>query len=644
MRPLLPLILLLLLLASPGGAVAGGVLQLPVEARSLALGEGHLEMLEDPSSTLDIAAVSKDGAARFRPLPGNLAAGYGSSAIWLRFTLERSAEARGDWLLEVLPPYLDDLRLFEPDGAGGFRQRQAGDRQPFAAREVAYRGFVFNLQVPPGRSTYYVRLSSTSTLAAILSLWPADGYTAEVQREYLLFGIGNGLILAAGIFSLCAWLYIREPLHLNFALLAFLQLTVIFTMQGFAAQYLMPRHPAWADSLIGILVGLGTAQTYRFFDLLLQLRRHFPRISAFFRMCIVIALLTALSVPLGWYPVMAPLLMLTGLISNALAYWPCRQRWRQGGLGNWIEVIALGLYIGVSSVHLVGILGLGPVSLALINGHSLVTLVYLLLLEFGVLLRISDANRRHLQAEAEAQRERLQREEQGRFLGMIAHELRTPISIVSASLQSLEMLDSHPEEPRQRRYNRIQRAVQRMDGLLQACLAEERMMSGRWLAQVERLDLLQLSRNVLDDFSEDVRERVTIQAPLAAPYIHGDKVMLRVVLRNLLENALKYGAGEQPVRIDITPAKEGEGDGWNWRISDGGPGVPPGLAEKIFEKYYRVGESSGTPGLGLGLYLSRRIVMQHGGRLYLDTARNPGASFVCWLPLTIPDHLESEDS
>ena len=257
MRPLLPLILLLLLLASPGGAVAGGVLQLPVEARSLALGEGYLEMLEDPSSTLDIAAVSKDGAARFRPLPGNLAAGYGGSAIWLRFTLERSAEARGDWLLEVLPPYLDDLRLFEPDGAGGFRQRQAGDRQPFAAREVAYRGFVFNLQVPPGRSTYYVRLSSTSTLAAILSLWPADGYTAEVQREYLLFGIGNGLILAAGIFSLCAWLYIREPLHLNFALLAFLQLTVIFTMQGFAAQYLMPRHPAWADSLIGILVGLG---------------------------------------------------------------------------------------------------------------------------------------------------------------------------------------------------------------------------------------------------------------------------------------------------------------------------------------------------------------------------------------------------
>ena len=72
--------------------------------------------------------------------------------------------------------------------------------------------------------------------------------------------------------------------------------------------------------------------------------------------------------------------------------------------------------------------------------------------------------------------------------------------------------------------------------------------------------------------------------------------------------------------------------------------MPPVLPEKIFEKYYRVGESSGTPGLGLGLYLSRRIVMQHGGRLYLDTARNPGASFVCWLPLTIPDHLESEDS
>lgn len=644
MRPLLPLILLFLLLASPGGAFAGGELSLPVEAHPLDLGAGHLEMLEDPSGKLDIAAVSGDAAPRFRPLPGNLAAGYGGGAIWLRFSLERPAAARAEWLLEVLPPYLDDLRLFEPDGAGGFRQRQAGDRLPFAARETPYRGFVFNLQVPSGRSAYYLRLASTSTLAAILSLWPADSHAAEVQREYLLFGIGNGLILAAGLFSLCAWLYIREPLHLNFALLAFLQLAVIFTMQGFTAQYLSPHHPAWADSLIGILVGLGTAQTYRFFDLLLQLRRHFPRISAFFRVCIVIALLTALSVPLGWYSVMAPLLMLAGLVSNALAYWPCRQRWRQGGLGNWVEIVALGLYIGVSSVHLAGILGLGPLSLALINGHFLVTLVYLLLLEFGVLLRISDANRRHLQAEAETRRERLQREEQGRFLGMIAHELRTPISIVSASLQSLEMLDSHPAEPRLRRYDRIQRAVQRMDGLLQACLAEERMMSGRWLAQVERLDLLRMSHNLMDDFGEEVRERVKIQAPSDAPCVHGDKAMLRVVLRNLLENALKYGAVGDPVVIEITPAAEAGAAGWCWRISDCGPGVPAALAEKIFEKYYRVGESSGTPGLGLGLYLSRRIVMQHGGRLYLDSAHSPGASFVCWLPLTIPDNLESEAS
>lgn len=644
MRPLLPLILLLLLLASPGGATAGIVLQLPAEAHAMALGEGYLEMLEDPSGKLDIVAVSDGAAPPFRPLPGNLADGYGSSAIWLRFTLERPAAAPADWLLEVLPPYLDDLRLYEPDGTGGFRQHLAGDRLPFAAREVAYRGFAFALQVPPGRSTYYLRLDSTSTQAAILSLWPTEGYTAAVQQEYLLFGLGNGLILAAGLFSLCAWLYIREPLHLNFTLLAFLQLAVIFTMQGFTAQYLLPDHPEWAGGLTGILIGLGAAQTFRFFDLLLQLRRHFPRISAFFRLGIAIALLTALSVPLGWYQFMAPLLMLIGLVGNALAYWPCRLRWCQGGLGNWVEIVALGLYVGVSSVHLVGILGLGPVSLTLLNGHFLVTLVYLLLLEFGVLLRISDANRRHLQAEAEVQRERLQREEQGRFLGMIAHELRTPISIVSASLQSLEMLDSQPEEPRQRRYDRIQRAVQRMDGLLQACLAEERMMSGRWLAQVERLDLLRMSHNLVDDFGEEVRERVSIQAPSAAPCIHGDKAMLRVVLRNLLENALKYGAGGQPVDIELTPLAEAGVAGLSWRVSDGGPGVPPGLAEKIFEKYYRVGESSGMPGLGLGLYLSRRIVMQHGGRLYLDTARSPGASFVCWLPLTIPDHLESEDS
>lgn len=74
-----------------------------------------------------------------------------------------------------------------------------------------------------------------------------------------------------------------------------------------------------------------------------------------------------------------------------------------------------------------------------------------------------------------------------------------------------------------------------------------------------------------------------------------------------------------------------------WRITDHGPGLAPELARKVFDKYTRGGETSTKPGLGLGLYLSRRIVQSHGGWLDADPDYRGGACFRCWLPLIPPD-------
>ena len=72
--------------------------------------------------------------------------------------------------------------------------------------------------------------------------------------------------------------------------------------------------------------------------------------------------------------------------------------------------------------------------------------------------------------------------------------------------------------------------------------------------------------------------------------------------------------------------------GVGWHIEDSGPGVPPGMEERIFEKYTRLGESSGTAGLGLGLYLVRHIVEHHGGSVRAEIGRSMGAGFIVWLP------------
>lgn len=633
------LFLLLLVLPIVGDAgAAGRAVHLTAGERKIFLGDGALSVLADPGASLGIDAVADPArAGEFVQLPGNLGAGYGTQAHWLRFTLERPADQPSNWLLEVLPSYLDDLRLYEPDGRGGMRERIAGDLLPFTAREVEYRGFVFKLDVPAGSATYYLRVRTTSTQAAVLHLWQSPYYAAAVQREYLFFGLQSGLLLATALLSLLTWAFIREPLHLYFGGMILLQQCLAATINGFTAQYLFPEGGEVIGMLVGVLGGLNAAVAFFFIDLLLQLPLSHPRTSRVFRLCGLFGLVTALSVPLGLYTYAAAVLIFLSLVTNGALLWLGPWMLRGNGVRGWVNLAAFSLYAVFGGINLVGLLGLGPFHLWMLNGAQLLALIYFLLFNFSIHLRVAEANRLRQQALDEAERERTIRDDQGRFLSMIAHELRTPISVISAALQSLRLFDPAPEEQRLRRYQRIDGSVRRMDAMLQACEAEDRMVTGCWMTDVATVDLRQLTLNLIDEFGDETRRRVHLACPDELPAVQGEAAMLRVVLRNLLDNAIKYAPGSDTIEIVIRAQSESGKAGVSWRISDRGPGLPPEIGERVFEKYYRGGEGSGAPGLGLGLYLSRRIVSKHEGTIAADTACVQGASFVCWLPLKLSE-------
>lgn len=113
-----------------------------------------LAVLVDPDGNETIASIAVGDPARFIPLRGgSLTAGYRREVHWLRFAL---AAPFGDWYLDILPPFLDDLLLYapDPDQPGGFSERRAGrDLLPFSAREVPYHGFISPCACPLGRGT-----------------------------------------------------------------------------------------------------------------------------------------------------------------------------------------------------------------------------------------------------------------------------------------------------------------------------------------------------------------------------------------------------------------------------------------------------------------------------------------------------------
>jgi signal transduction histidine kinase len=211
---------------------------------------------------------------------------------------------------------------------------------------------------------------------------------------------------------------------------------------------------------------------------------------------------------------------------------------------------------------------------------------------------------------------------------MITHEIRTPIAVIDAATQTLEVLDESPSADREERYERIHRSVNRLSVLLDLAVAQTRSEIADWTLTQSLFQPGSLTNEVVKLLGNPLAQRIVISTTEPLPALLGDDRMLRFALLNLLDNACKYSPPDSPVHVYVQ-VKDG---GVMWRVEDSGLGIPPGMEEKIFEKYVRASESAGKAGLGLGLYLARHIVSRHGGTLKVEIGHPNGACFVCWLP------------
>jgi NtrC-family two-component system sensor histidine kinase KinB len=230
----------------------------------------------------------------------------------------------------------------------------------------------------------------------------------------------------------------------------------------------------------------------------------------------------------------------------------------------------------------------------------------------------------------------------GELVAVASHELKTPLTSLRMNLL---LLGERADNLTPRQQEILAAAVHGLEELA-ATVAElldlTRIEAGQLRLQVERVDLAALAEQTLlalrrrfDD--AEVRLRLVNDAPEAA--VRGDAARLRIVLANLLVNALKYTPRGGEVVVHLSDAPAG-GDQAPLRIgvTDTGPGVPPEFRERIFEKFFRVEDqrtrgTEGVRGAGIGLYLCRQIVEAHGGSIRCDAGDGDrGARMTVSLP------------
>lgn len=218
------------------------------------------------------------------------------------------------------------------------------------------------------------------------------------------------------------------------------------------------------------------------------------------------------------------------------------------------------------------------------------------------------------------------------FAYIASHDLQEPFRHIEIFAQFLERdIGSMVRVPEEVRYH-IEQIEQNVD-VARRLLGDLRTLSRitRMVNPYQVVDLVNLVAEVLERFEPDIQHRNARVTVNELPQAHGDPIKLKEVFHNLIGNALKYGVIGEPPVLEIS--SEVKDDEVLVTVADRGIGVDPKYHEYIFEPCRRIPHGDEIRGSGLGLAIARKVVEEHGGRLWVESALGEGAAFKFALPV-----------
>ncbi len=221
---------------------------------------------------------------------------------------------------------------------------------------------------------------------------------------------------------------------------------------------------------------------------------------------------------------------------------------------------------------------------------------------------------------------------QSDLISELVHEIRTPLAALKAASHLLSRSETTPQQ-RSALVQTIQREINRLSEMATAFLDVARLESGRLEFRQDEVDvaaLLEECIQVVASRAEERQQHLQLRLTGTPPQVRGDRDKLKQAMLNLLSNAIKY----TPEGGAITVSASSEKDWVRVCVSDTGLGIPAEHLPFIFEKFYRVPDTLQTAqGSGLGLFIVKRIIEAHGGRVEAKSSVGEGTQMTVWLPL-----------
>ena len=590
----------------------------------------HLQIYRDPSRSWQVSDVAERYRAHHQPAAKTLNLGFTSDAVWVVFQLTRAdGNSPSHWWLEVEQPLFMDVSLYE-ERADGTVVETSG-HVPTSLRQHAfdYRMPTFELQLPDlTPKTYYLRVVTKTSMSASLVVWQPQPFVQHHAETRLIWGAVYGACLMIILFYGVWWIWSRERIHLIYAL----YVTVNFLASFFSAAWPRQLFPQMSEDTFLLITGFcislaAPVATYFTFEILQLKTGPLRRVPLSVKtLSVAMCLVSMTLVGMGQYGTAMPIIQFYILnfilLSAAIAGW----RALQGDRNAQLFLIAFGIfYIGIAWRFLKNIGWLEP-NFWSNNAYQIGAFGHMLIMSMSVFASYSRLRHDKEQVEFRLQAESQRRQEQANFLGMVSHEFRTPLSIIATASENL-LAERGISDASRSRVEKIIRANKRLSALMDEYLSYERLAADARPTGQDCVELGQLVRSVAGDMTDVEGPPVQVHS-LDSVTIVGEAELLRVALHNLVINARRHSPAQGVVTVRVAR----RGHEAEVVVEDQGEGIDQNERAKIFDKFFRGNNALSKPGAGMGLYLVKSIVEQHGGRVEQRNLAPTGCQFVIILP------------
>jgi len=570
-------------------------------------------------------------------------AGYTYDVHWFRITLQRTADARKDWLLSATPTFLNDLQLYIPNGQGGFELHQSGNQVAATLRPLdnQFGTFTFPITLRDTSSTvFYLRLQTQTTSSMGLSVATPEKLIQTNIQQKLLLGLLLGSLLI--ILIIILWLWSKEHnfsyiMLVGYILSGILGLTAI---EGAIAQFVFP----YQADIAMLITPLSACSIIIFFTgfniFFFNTRNYFPRLHIALCGLTVLTLLTLLSIPFGLFLTTAPILMIAVLLLQPFQLYISWVGTHNDEYINHTVFYGFLFNLILTTTEILAVLGFISMALAPLLSVKIGILAPLLFIGLFQHFRQSEKRNQEVMiraqvAEKVATIEKQRSKDKSTFLSLIAHEIRMPLAIIDSTVQTLGSLPSMPDEVKLERHDRIRQSVAHLTNLLENTLSSTEYTDNQSIfAHTEYFLLAPFVKKSIKTISIASDYNIKIADDY---YCTADRRLLNLALSNLVVNATKYREDNTRVTLDASESLHHGQNGTLFTISNHYIAQVKPDTTKWFNKHYREKNQANIDGLGIGLYLVKEIVQAHKGSIHCSATPTTSTgqwliTFTIWLP------------